>query len=691
MTHSGSSLWKEERWSNLCAMETRTDTELIAEFAGSGNEPFSAMQGEKAFAELVTRHQKMVFRTSLRMLGNAQDAQDATQATFIVLMKKSGSLTRGGDLGGWLHAVARRVSLKALQQRAAEARSREAAVLAMENDNTVTPEAAALAMEFLDTEIECLSAVQRQAVVLRYLEGHSQESAAHLASCPLGTMKRRASEGIAKLRARLTKRGVALSGVALAGLLASEASAAVPETLIPSILATVKAAVATTATATGATSTAAMLAKGAMKAMFWNSVKTSAMVAVSMGVVGVGGVAAMQAVEGKLSPPKPAMSETAKAPFNVPVAATFSSKAWRNQDASRDLAWAGIRVFHLGGWVTGANAGWATPAELRRRTMPPRDYVEAWAASRERGVLWSGSNTVAIIGKKAELENLKQRAGGDRASTEDLLSTLEPTDGRPRIEPEPDLDGLQKTFSALAMDLCNGNWDAAILLAKMPDAGQGKGLQFLRGTMEQPANEDRKLLAAVALCAAGNDEGLAFLKTKLEKDVPLSHKEAQYFYEPLGAHGGPDAIRILKTLLLAGRNQQWVGVWVGPGMALGKNGGSEALTVLREALQNGNPEIRYAAACGLEFIGGKEGLELGGLALANADPKVRRAGVYGLWRAHEEQALPSLEKALADEEAEVRGQAVLGLRNLTGDKARDLIQMQLNREKDASVLKILRQ
>jgi hypothetical protein len=127
----------------------------------------------------------------------------------------------------------------------------------------------------------------RQAVVLRYLQGNSEKQAAELAACPQGTLSRRASDGIAKLRQRLAKRGVALGGAALASLLTSEASAAVPETLLPSILATVKTAVATTATATGATSTAAMLAKGAMKAMFWNSVKTAALVAVIVGVVGV--------------------------------------------------------------------------------------------------------------------------------------------------------------------------------------------------------------------------------------------------------------------------------------------------------------------------------------------------------------------------------------------------------------------
>jgi HEAT repeat protein len=90
------------------------------------------------------------------------------------------------------------------------------------------------------------------------------------------------------------------------------------------------------------------------------------------------------------------------------------------------------------------------------------------------------------------------------------------------------------------------------------------------------------------------------------------------------------------------------------------------------------------------LIGGKEGLELGRLTLTHADPKVRRAGVFGLWRAHGEQALPSLEQALDDADAAVRGRTVEGLGNLGGDKARDLIRMQLTREKDAGVLKSLK-
>ena len=94
----------------------------------------------------------------------------------------------------------------------------------------------------VDAELDGLSAILREAIVLRYLRGFSEQEAATQAACPLGTMKRRASDGLAKLRARLSKRGVALSGVALAGLLTSEASAAIPETLLPSILAAVKTA-----------------------------------------------------------------------------------------------------------------------------------------------------------------------------------------------------------------------------------------------------------------------------------------------------------------------------------------------------------------------------------------------------------------------------------------------------------------
>jgi RNA polymerase sigma factor (sigma-70 family) len=261
-------------------MSIKTDRELIESYATDRN--------DAAFAELVARYNPMVYRACLRVLGNAGDAEDATQAAFLVLARKAGSLRQEGRLNGWLHRVARQVALQALRVRADRERRQEHVAVTQEGMTVDTPEVdREVVFQAVDAELDGLSAVLREALVLRYLRGFSEQDAAAQAGCPLGTMKWRASAGIAKLRQRLAKRGIALGGLALVGLLTSEASAAVPETLLPSILATVKTAVATTATATGATSTAAMLAKGAMKAMFWNSVKTAALVAVIVGVVGV--------------------------------------------------------------------------------------------------------------------------------------------------------------------------------------------------------------------------------------------------------------------------------------------------------------------------------------------------------------------------------------------------------------------
>ncbi len=265
-------------------METRTDIELIATFASSGADPLDRVQGEAAFAELVNRHQQMVFRTCLRMLNDAHEAQDTTQATFIVLMKKADRLKREGALGGWLHAVARRVSLEAIQRRSAEAKRREAATAAVEpNDAEATVDTDAV-LRCVDEELERLSVPQRQAVVLRYLQGHSQEQSSILAGCPLGTMKRRASDGIASLRSRLAKRGVAIGLPAVAAALVSEAQATIPETLLPSILTAAK-AYAAGAAATGVLTGAAVLAKGAMDVMFWSSVKTAVVVTAACVVV----------------------------------------------------------------------------------------------------------------------------------------------------------------------------------------------------------------------------------------------------------------------------------------------------------------------------------------------------------------------------------------------------------------------
>lgn len=261
-----------------------TDAQLLQAYSSRQDEPFGVAQGEAAFGELMRRHGAMVYRACHRLLKDAHEAEDASQAVFVVLARKAGGL-RKGDLAAWLYRVAHLVAAETVRKRMRRtgrevAYAEDAAIQVGEDTSDEAADPAVL--ELVDAALLSLPERYRQAVILRYLQNHSQEDAARLAGCPLGTLSSRASEGIARLRQRLAKRGVALSGVALAGMLTSEASAAVPETLLPSILATVKTAVATTATATGASSTAAMLAKGAMKAMFIAKVKMVAAIAAAV-------------------------------------------------------------------------------------------------------------------------------------------------------------------------------------------------------------------------------------------------------------------------------------------------------------------------------------------------------------------------------------------------------------------------
>ena len=277
-------------------MQTKSDMELVRSYADS--------QDESAFGELAARYRQIVYRACLRMLGDAHEAQDATQAVFIVLARKAGRLRREGVLTGWLYDVSRKVALEALRRRANRTKREEDAAMWQETTSgeSVSGANAEPVLKVVDEELAGLSAVLRQAVALRYLQGHGEREAAALVDCPLGTMKRRASEGIAKLRARLARRGIALGATALAGVLASEAQAAIPETLLPSIMTASKMAATGVAAGAGAAGGTAMtLANEVIKAMFWAKVKLAMVVASAAAVLGGGGTVALVAA-GKVTP-----------------------------------------------------------------------------------------------------------------------------------------------------------------------------------------------------------------------------------------------------------------------------------------------------------------------------------------------------------------------------------------------------
>ncbi len=255
-----------------------TDAALLADF--------QARKSGEAFNELVDRHGAMVFRTCGRVLRDAHAAEDAAQAVFLALARQPDAVR--GSLPGWLHEVARRTSLKLLRSR------RRRTIHEREAPAMQTPEDSPWREE-LDAALASLPAMLREAIVLRYLEGRTQEEAARTAGCPPGTLAWRAMEGLNRLRARLSRRGGAVvTGAALLALMAREAQAAAP----PAVLATLKLS-SLTAGACGA----AAVAKGVVKGLAWIKVKLSIMAAGAVAAIAL--PVAMMAAPAELVPPPP--------------------------------------------------------------------------------------------------------------------------------------------------------------------------------------------------------------------------------------------------------------------------------------------------------------------------------------------------------------------------------------------------
>ena len=198
------------------------DSELLLRFA--------LRRDEEAFAALVRRYGPMVLSVCRRVLCHEQDAEDAFQATFLILARKARSVRKHRALASWLYTVAQRT---AQQSRAAQVRRR-----VRERQVEVLPQAAtepAEAMDwlpFLDQELSRLPERYRAPVVLCDLHGQPRRAAARLLGLSDGTLSRRLAAGRRLLAQGLTRRGVALSGGALAIALAQEASAALPARLI---------------------------------------------------------------------------------------------------------------------------------------------------------------------------------------------------------------------------------------------------------------------------------------------------------------------------------------------------------------------------------------------------------------------------------------------------------------------------
>jgi RNA polymerase sigma factor (sigma-70 family) len=242
-------------------------------------ERFVIRRDEAAFAALVARHGPMVLGVCRRLLQDLHDAEDAFQATFLVLARKAGTLGRGDPIGAWLHGVACRTAAHA---RAARARRRaherrETAMRAAQPTPAVLWEDL---KPLLDEEIRRLPDKYRVPVVLCYLGAKTYDEAAREIGCPKGTLATRLAKARELLRERLSDRGVTLAAAGLAAIFAENARAGVPASLHTATVAA--------ATSAGASVGVATLTEGVLKAMSGPKLKAVTLLLVTLGILAVG-------------------------------------------------------------------------------------------------------------------------------------------------------------------------------------------------------------------------------------------------------------------------------------------------------------------------------------------------------------------------------------------------------------------
>jgi RNA polymerase sigma factor (sigma-70 family) len=210
--------------SRLLTEESRllmTDAELLEEFLGRRN--------AVAFETLVRRHGPLVLRVCRDVLDDPDDAEDAFQATFLVLVRRAGSIRDPDSLGRWLHEVANRVALRArADARRRYTRQRQGGEMTAPDPGHEDAERRELRAA-VHAELNRLPENLRAPLILCYLEERSYEEAARRLRLPLGTLKARLSRGRDLLRSRLVRRGIVVTVLLLDALLSEEALAVPPD------------------------------------------------------------------------------------------------------------------------------------------------------------------------------------------------------------------------------------------------------------------------------------------------------------------------------------------------------------------------------------------------------------------------------------------------------------------------------
>ena len=305
------------------AIGSRSDGQLLEQLQNHGGRSADA-----AFRVLVERHGPMVLRVCRAILDDEHDAQDAFQATFLVLIRKAKTIQNQASVGSWLHGVARRVASRARVE-ASRRHTHEKRVAGLKHPRETTSRGVGFENEgetilkALDEEIGRLPDKYRAPVVLCYLEGLTQEHAAEHLGWPSGTVRGRLARARDLLKTRLSRRGlvspaslVAASGI-LGSQLASASACPVPKCLISS---TVQASMVILATKKG--SSMWMLASSVGRALAWSKIGLTGTAVLGLGIVATGAGMSVLGTRSAFienATPKPRVVEAKPKPARPPI------------------------------------------------------------------------------------------------------------------------------------------------------------------------------------------------------------------------------------------------------------------------------------------------------------------------------------------------------------------------------------
>ena len=240
------------------------DHELLAAYARTAS--------ETAFGTLVARYVNLVYSAALRFTANPHHAEEISQAVFIILARKAGSLDHGVVLSGWLYQTARLTAANFVK---AEIRRQNREQEAYMQSTMNEPETAAWQQiaPLLDDAMGRLGETDRNAVVLRFFENKSAREVGAALRMDEGTARKRVLRALEKLRKIFAGRGIVVSTAAFSGAVSAHSVHAAPAGLA----ATISHVVLTHGAAGGSTLT---LVKGALKIMAWTKAKTVVVVGV---------------------------------------------------------------------------------------------------------------------------------------------------------------------------------------------------------------------------------------------------------------------------------------------------------------------------------------------------------------------------------------------------------------------------